>query len=566
MLLRLLALSVAVAAAAPGGPAAEPPHNAEKAFREYWNGCPYKDERFPNPENARRLEAERQFNATLAEGSGEPLADAVRAAATGDFRLIWSSSMSGPAVIGAACRFPRDHPSQSSTPLTRASLGLGHSPDRCDRNPGRCKLEKRSYQYAVVYNQAIISGPKFPYSDLCVAPVRAGTQAEYPSLTDLKGLTGKPSPPSDQPRTFGEAARRGTLASLKRWIAQAPAELDRPDDFGLTPLAWAAIEDRTDAANMLIANGADPLAGCAPVRGDGLSVPLRIALQLRRKKIAEDMLNPGVMRRLKPWPASVLTAAVRGDNVDLVAQILREDHERVYMLRLMSFAVANQSLDMIALLSTGSQDGSEALLQMAITKQNVDMVRQALALNASPNAKGNQRQSPLGYAVLFGEGVTDQIARELLNHGAAPDSPVQWETGYPSGSKPNTALVGLLANAQRQSHNGESRRELDISSAQLRTLETLISAGATIDVTDDNGRPLAVLAAVGRYGSMTRQHLPPEWFERLVAAGMNINATWKGGSALDWLDHFEMSDDATARAITKLGGRRIKPLPKGERF
>ncbi|KTE17815.1 hypothetical protein [Sphingopyxis sp. H115] len=94
----------------------------------------------------------------------------------------------------------------------------------------------------------------------------------------------------------------------------------------------------------------------------------------------------------------------------------------------------------------------------------------------------------------------------------------------------------------------------------------LISAGATINVADDNGRPLAVLAAVGRYGAMTKQHLPPEWFERLVAAGMNINATWKGGSALDWLDHLEMSDDETERAITRLGGRRIKPLPKGERF
>jgi len=47
---------------------------------------------------------------------------------------------------------------------------------------------------------------------------------------------------------------------------------------------------------------------------------------------------------------------------------------------------------------------------------------------------------------------------------------------------------------------------------------------------------------------------------------MNINATWKGGSALDWLDHLEMSDGERARTITKLGGRGIKLLPKGERF
>jgi len=566
MFLRLLALSFAVVAAAPGGPAAEPPRHAERAFREYWNGCPYRDERFPDPEDARRLEAQQQFNAILAEGSGAPLADADRAAATDDFRLIWSSSQSGPAVIGAACRFPGDHPSQKSTPLTRATLSISHNPGDCDRSPGRCELAKRSYQYAVAYNRAIISGPKFPYADLCVAPVPLGGQAEYSSLIDLKGLTGKPSPPSDQPRALGEAARRGTLASLKRWIARAPAEIDHPDDFGLTPLAWAAVEGRTDAAKMLIASGADPLAGCAPVRGEGLSVPLRVSLQLRRKEIAEEMLTPEVMRRLKPWPASILSAAVRGDNVDLVSQILSEEHERVYALRLMSFAVANQSLEMIAILSNGTPDGSEALLAMAIAKQNMDMVRQALASNASPNGTANQRQSPLGSAVLFGESVTDQIVRELLKHGASPDSPVQWETGYSSGSQPNTALVGLVANAQRQSHNGDSPRELDISAAQLRALDMLISAGAKIDVTDDNGRPLAVLAAVGRYGEITRKQLSPKWFERLVPAGMNINATWKGGSALDWLDHLEMGDSETARTITKLGGRRIKPLPAGERF
>jgi hypothetical protein len=94
----------------------------------------------------------------------------------------------------------------------------------------------------------------------------------------------------------------------------------------------------------------------------------------------------------------------------------------------------------------------------------------------------------------------------------------------------------------------------------------LIEAGASVRKSDGNGRPLAVLAAVGRYGTITREELPSEWFRRLAAAGMDINETWQGSTALDWLDRLGLAGSESARTITSLGGRRTKPVPENARF
>lgn len=539
----------------------------EAVIRAYWSGCPFHDERLPDPEIKRRHQDTLRLDAILANGPGDPLGDARRAIDAGDFRLVWSSSMGGQAVLGAVCRFPQYHPSHWPTPFTLATIGFSDVPGSCRDRPNGCEIDARFGRYALSYNRAIIGDPRFPYPDLCTFDPPSSPHWRQPMLDDLGGLAAPSAAETDHPRTLAEAMRHGTRPTLSRWIKRANRiELDSQDDFALTPLAWAAIEGRTEAASMLIARGADPLAGCAPVRGFAHTVPLKIALQLGRNDIVQLMLRPDVKRRLKPWPASLIEAAVRGDQVALVRQMLREEHERVFAQHLFSLANENGSSNMIAVLSEGTENGGEAMLAVAISKQDLALLRQALAMKPPVNSGRDPRQSPLGSAVLNGGETTDQIVRLLLDHGADPESPVQWETSHPSGSQPNTALVALVTNAQRIPRGHADDKISRVMASQLRALDMLLAARASIRAKDDNGRPLAVLMAVGRYGQITRQELPVAWLRRLVAGGMDVNETWQGSSALDWLDKMQMGNSEMALAIVALGGRRIVPVASNMRF
>jgi hypothetical protein len=385
-------------------------------------------------------------------------------------------------------------------------------------------------------------------------------------LDNLSGLAAA-LPQTDQPRTLAEAARHGSMPALSRWLQRVDrSKLDQPDDFALTPLAWTAIEGRTEVARMLIERGADPLAGCAPVRGQAFTMPLKIALQLGRKEIVASMLRPDVERRLKPWPTSITEAAVAGDHVALVRRIFHEGREQVYARRLFSLARENGSAAMIAALNEGTVDHGEAMLAVAISKRDVVMLQQALSLAPPVNSGRDKRQSPLGSAILNGGEVTDELVRLPLDHGADPESPAQWENSYPTGSEPNTALVALVTNAQRIPRGTSDDRALRVMASQSSALDMLIAAGASVRAADDRGHPLAVLAAIGRYGYITREQLSPTWLRRLGAAGVDFNATWQGSSALDWLDKMQLGDSETARTIADFGGRRIKPVPPNARF
>jgi ankyrin repeat protein len=126
---------------------------------------------------------------------------------------------------------------------------------------------------------------------------------------------------------------------------------------------------------------------------------------------------------------------------------------------------------MIGALNDGTRDGGQAMLSIAIFKRDLNLLRQALEQKPPVNSGRDQRQSPLGSAILNGGEVTDQIVRLLLDHGADPESPVQWETGYPSGSQPNSALIGLTANAQRVPRGRSEEGAARVVASQLRALE-----------------------------------------------------------------------------------------------
>jgi hypothetical protein len=282
-------------------------------------------------EAAAQQAALERLRAVLELGPGDPTDDARRAAARGDFRLIWSGGgWSEMHVIGASCRFPDAHPATSSPSF---ALMIRHETDSggpChtfgDGGANACELERRFEAYAPAYNRALIAEPNFPYADLC-GPEEPARAQRAGSLYLPDTLAAPHREAIEAPATLGEAARRGSRASVERMLrGLGAAELNRPDDHGLTPLAWAVIERRADVAAVLIARGADPLDGRPSVRGPGGELPLALALVTHQRDLADAMLTRDVVRRLTPWPSGLFEPAVRGDHLALVRRMLREPH------------------------------------------------------------------------------------------------------------------------------------------------------------------------------------------------------------------------------------------------
>jgi len=502
-------------------------------------------------------------------GPGDPVGDARRNAARGDFRLIWAVAMGGTSPIGVACRFPERLPGTSQSPLMLAGRFYSDVIESCAererRSPNACLIEQRMDAYAPVYNRAMVADPHFPYADLCdgMPALRPG---ERPSLSRPETLAAPHRTLTESPRNLGEAVRRGTPASVARLLGRPGSEIDRRDDFGLTPLAWAAIEHRADIASLLLSSGADPLAGRAALNNRGEAPPLIIALVTGQRDLADAMLTPAVARRLSPWRGWMFEAAIRGGHVALVRRMLREPHEPVNSTQLLGLAREHASPAMARAISDGVPDAAAAALEVAINGGDPVLLREALAARPSLAPGHGGRRSPLGEAIQHGGRQVDEMVRLLLAAGADPDSPAEWEGSYETGSTPPTALVALVALASRD-YPGPRRPEPvrdEVMAAQRRALDLLLAAGASLRANDPHGRPLAVLAVTGRYGIGLRsqQELRPGWLTRLRRAGMDVNALWLGSTSLDWLDELGMRDTATARELEGLGGRRVKPADR----
>lgn len=525
-------------------------------------GRPAPDDPFRGEEQAQRAAWER-LQAVFAAGPGDPDGDARRAADAGNFRLIWVSGLGISSVHGGHCRFPILHPATGRSPLTLAELGLSDNPLGCAADGANaCLIRQRFGAYATRYNRAIRADPRFPYADLCAQRVATSRLHGRPGLGDVDSLAPGRRIETGQPRNFGEAVRRGTRAAVARMLAATSADvLDRPDDFGITPLGWAVIDRRPDIARMLLARGADPIATWAPST-NGHAMPAAIALATGQRALADAMLTPAVRRRLGRWPAFLLHAAVRGDHIALVRRMLADRETRGNTLVLLLTAVDHASPAMRRAIVRGRRDGPASLLRAAINRRDPALLREALALRPDLGPDVHRRRSPLGIAVQRSGAALDDMVRMLLAAGAAADSPADWEDSYETGSPAPTALVALLAFAARPGAAGAPPGDAAGMAAERRALERLLAGGASVDATDARGRPLAVVLVSGRFGPAHAQPvpLPPGWLERLVRAGMDVNAPWRGSSALDWAEAAGMTE--AALELARFGGRRLSPADR----
>ncbi len=209
------------------------------------------------------------------------------------------------------------------------------------------------------------------------------------------------------------AARIGDLPAMKRYITEG-ADVNAPDDdLNINPLAWSVIHGQTEAARLLIENGAD-----VNIQDDNGSTPLHGAAVFGRADIAKLLLENGA------------SLQVRNDDGGTPADALHLDWRTTAFIGGM-VGVDVKSKD-IAVMKAGRDEISkifavDGTLNPATTSQLRDLsgaaftgdlttMKQALAGDADPNTMDPQSGSTLlATAALMGH---TEIVAVLLEHGA----------------------------------------------------------------------------------------------------------------------------------------------------
>ena len=252
-----------------------------------------------------------------------------------------------------------------------------------------------------------------------------------------------------QTNSASSAAAHGDVEALRDLIQKNPSELEKPDELGLTPLAWAAETGQEKAAELLLSLGANanaanrggrrPIdwaagAGHLPVvrllaatGSSDLNLALFLAIQQQQVAVAQFLLEHGANPNIH-YPASNSTMplhmAAQQGNV----------------------AAARVLLDHGAQINGLDQNGSTPL-EYAAGGSSEEMVKLLFANGATVPAKPGSLSIFQEWAL--GSGDTN-IANLLLSHGAdvnAKDSEAQTALHFAARQGQVQAVKWLLANA-----------------------------------------------------------------------------------------------------------------------
>ena len=208
------------------------------------------------------------------------------------------------------------------------------------------------------------------------------------------------------------AARIGDIPVMKRYIAEG-ADVNAPDDdLNLSPLAWSALHGQTEAARLLIENGAD-----VNMKDDNDGTPLHGAAIFGRAGVAKLLLENGA------------DLQARSDDGATPADSLHLDwRTTTFIGGLVGVEVGKEE---ITTMKTGRSEiaklfgvkefdskgiSSAQDLSGAVFTGDLTAVKQALANGADPNAQDPQSGSTLlATAALMGH---TKVVAQLLEHGA----------------------------------------------------------------------------------------------------------------------------------------------------
>lgn len=366
---------------------------------------------------------------------------------------------------------------------------------------------------AEAYNRAMVERTDYPHRDLC----RPQTEADAGRGRDVSTRTAQPAREVTGPaRSLHEAARRGTDAELRHFIARSP--VDAPDGTGMTALGWAVARNNQTAIDTLLAAGADPLAA-----GDSGEGALYWAAVHGRRAVFERLLDHLPAEQAPPvkgWSRGYLMAAAQGGDLTIIRRMLAGPHETIQVAHL----GAEMPIPVLTLfLKDQRGEFANDLLEDAVGYSSegvqIDALRLALANGADPNG-AKHGETPLGRIANGIDQGSPEAVRLLLEAGADPNTITR--RSRPVWIAINSALLSGSRYAE-----GEARA--------LRIVDLLVAAGADLDLPNEQGKPMVWTLFFPFHHSpddMDASFVTLETLQGLKRRGVNFNAPWRGRTLL----------------------------------
>ena len=350
--------------------------------------------------------------------------------------------------------------------------------------------------YAVWYedNQMVVlfvaNGAKFDVKD------RDGwTAFRYAASQENRGLVEFFVDKGADVSSFHTAACVGDLTRVRRFVEQG-TDVDTKDEFGWTPLYWAASTSQEDVAEFLIAKGADIAA-----RTEDSSTPLHQAAKAGDRKIVELFITKGadVNAKAKNENTPLHSAASAGQRqvVELlIAKGADVNAKNDAGQTPLDVAIGKNRKEIVELLV---EKGAIISLHTFVNSGDLDMLRRLIEDGADVNAKDDYGQTPLHCAVVIGH---KDIVEFLLAKGAHVDAgdnagrtPLHYAVGAGKNRTPkagHTDVVLLLLDKGDKINTkdkwGWTPLHYAVCMANKAMVELLVNRGADLNATNDRGR------------------------------------------------------------------------------